>query len=71
MMSRRRAAKTGCSSARGPPEKRLAAITSLIQSATLNGLDLYAYLKDVLDRLPTQRASAIDQFLPHRWSSRS
>lgn len=27
---------------------------SLIQSAKLNGLDPYAYLKDVLQRLPTQ-----------------
>ena len=32
--------------------KRAAAIMSLIQSARLNGLDPYAYLKDVLDRLP-------------------
>ena len=28
---------------------------SLIQSARLNGHDPYAYLKDVLTRLPTQR----------------
>ncbi len=38
--------------------QRAAAITSLIQSAKLNGHDPYAYLKDVLERLPTQRASA-------------
>jgi hypothetical protein len=38
---------------------------SLIQSARLNGHDPYAYLKDVLTRLPTQRASEIGQFLPH------
>lgn len=36
--------------------KRAAAIMSLIQSARLNGHDPYAYLKDVLTRLPTQRA---------------
>ncbi|MGF6222050.1 transposase [Pseudomonas sp. F-14 TE3482] len=47
--------------------KRAAAIMSLIQSARLNGHDPYAYLKDVLTRLPTQRASEIDQLLPHRW----
>jgi hypothetical protein len=29
--------------------------------------DPCAYLKDVLERLPTQRASAIDELLPHRW----
>ncbi|WP_265535473.1 transposase domain-containing protein, partial [Pseudomonas saponiphila] len=29
----------------------------------------YAYLKDVLTRLPTQRASEITELLPHRWVS--
>ncbi|MBN7118032.1 IS66 family transposase [Ectopseudomonas oleovorans] len=47
--------------------KRAAAIMSLIQSARLNGHDPYAYLKDVLTRLPTQRASEIAELLPHRW----
>lgn len=47
--------------------KRAAAIMSLIQSARLNGHDPYAYLKDVLTRLPTQRASEITELLPHRW----
>ncbi len=47
--------------------KRAAAIMSLIQSARLNGHDPYAYLKDVLTRLPTQRASEIEQLLPHKW----
>jgi len=41
----------------------------LIQSARLNGHEPYAYLKDVLTRLPTQRASDIDQLLPHQWVS--
>jgi hypothetical protein len=49
--------------------KRAAAIMSLIQSARLNGHDPYAYLKDVLTRLPTQRASEIEQLLPHKWVS--
>ncbi len=49
--------------------KRAAAIMSLIQSARLNGHDPYAYLKDVLIRLPTQRASEIGQLLPHQWVS--
>jgi transposase len=40
---------------------------SLIQSAKMNGHDPYAYLKDVLMRLPTQRASQIDELLPHIW----
>ncbi len=46
--------------------KRAAAIMSLIQSAWLNGHDPYAYLKDVLTRLPMQQASKIDQLLPHK-----
>jgi len=40
---------------------------SLIQSARLNGHDPYAYLKDVLTRLPTQRTSNIAQLLAHNW----
>ena len=48
--------------------KRGAAIMSLIQSAKLNEHDPYAYLKDVLTRLPTQRNSMIAQLLPHRWT---
>lgn len=47
--------------------QRAAAITSLIQSAKLNGLDPYAYLRDVLARLPTHKARDIDQLLPHLW----
>jgi len=49
--------------------KRAAAIMSLIQSARMNGHDPYAYLKDVLTRLPTQRAIEIEHLLPHRWRS--
>jgi hypothetical protein len=40
---------------------------SLIQSAKLNDLDPWAYLRDVLERLPTQPASRIRELLPHRW----
>jgi transposase len=49
--------------------QRGAAIMSLIQSARLNGHDPYAYLRDVLTRLPTQKNSAISELLPHRWKS--
>lgn len=44
-------------------------IMSLIQSARMNGHDPYAYLKDVLRRLPTQKSSEIEQLLPHQWMS--
>lgn len=47
--------------------QRAAAITSLIQSAKLNGHDPYVYLKDVLTRLPTHKDRDIDQLLPHVW----
>lgn len=42
-------------------------ILSLIQSAPMNRHDPYAYLNDVLTRLPTQRTSEMDQLLPHKW----
>jgi transposase len=48
--------------------KRAAAVMSLIQSAKLNNLDPWAYLKDVLERLPTQPAGRIDELLPHCWT---
>ena len=47
--------------------QRAAAVMSLIQSARLNGIDPYAYLKDVLLRLPTHQNSQIAELLPHRW----
>ena len=49
--------------------QRAAAIMSLIGSAKLNALDPYAYLKDVLERLPTQPHRRIEELLPHRWQS--
>jgi transposase len=48
--------------------KRAAAVMSLIHSARINGRDPYAYLRDVLERLPTQRASQIRELLPPRWA---
>ena len=42
-------------------------IPSIIQSAKLNGLDPYAYLSDVLKRLPTQKVTQIEELLTHRW----
>ena len=47
--------------------QRAAAIYSLVQTAKLNGHDPWAYLKDVLTRLPTHMNSRIDELLPHRW----
>ncbi|MEX3639944.1 transposase, partial [Paraburkholderia sp. BR14427] len=47
--------------------QRAAAIMSLLRSAQLNGHEPHAYLKDVLTRLPTHRASDVATLLPHRW----
>ena len=47
--------------------QRAAAVMSLVHSARLNGHDPYAYIRDVLERLPTQAASRIGELLPHRW----
>ena len=47
--------------------QRAAAVMSLVQSAKLNGHDPFAYLKDVLTRLPAHKASRIEELLPHRW----
>ena len=49
--------------------QRAAAVMSLIQSARLNGHDPYAYLQDVLQRLPTHKNHQIADLLPHRWQS--
>ena len=49
--------------------KRAAAVMSLIQSARLNGHDPYRYLRDILEKLPTQPASRIGELLPHSWMS--
>ena len=50
--------------------QRAAAVMTLVNSARLNGHDPYAYMKDVLERLPTHKMSAIGELLPHRWQPR-
>jgi transposase len=47
--------------------QRAAIVMSLVQSAKLNGHDPWAYLRDVLERLPRHPNSRIDELLPHRW----
>lgn len=49
------------------PGQRAAVSTSLVQSAKMCGHDPHAYLRDVLQRLPTQLNSCIEILLPHRW----
>jgi hypothetical protein len=33
------------------------------------GLDTFAYLRDVLARLPTQPTERLEELLPHRWQA--
>jgi hypothetical protein len=40
---------------------------SLIQTARLHGIDPYAYLRDVLERLPLTPTSQIGSPLPAAW----
>jgi transposase len=49
--------------------QRAAIVMSLVQSARMNGHDPWAYLRDVLQRLPTQRNSQLGELLPHRWTA--
>ena len=51
--------------------ERAACIMSLIATAKANGHDPYAYLKDVLTRLPTHPNREISDLLPHYWKPAS
>jgi transposase len=44
--------------------QRAAAIMSLVATAKANGVNPFAYLKEVLTRLPTHKDAAIDELLP-------
>lgn len=48
--------------------QRGANVMTLIQSAKINGPDPQAYLRDVLERLPSARQSDLDDLLPHNWA---
>ncbi len=47
--------------------ERAANIMSLIESVKLNGHDAWAYIKDVLERLPTLKQRDLATLLPHNW----
>jgi transposase len=58
---------SGGAATSGRAGQRAAAIMSLVHLARINGHEPHAYLKDVMERLPTQQASQIGELLPHRW----
>ena len=47
--------------------QRAATVMSLVQSAKLNGLDPWAYLRDVLARIHSHPNHRLEELLPHRW----
>ena len=47
--------------------QRAAVVMSLVQSAKLNGLDPWAYLRDVLARIQSHPNRRLEELLPHRW----
>ena len=49
--------------------QRAAMVMSLLQSAKLHGHDPWAYLSDVLARLPGHPNRRIEELLPHRWTA--
>ena len=49
--------------------QRAAVVMSLVQSAKLNRIEPWVYLRDVLARIHSHPASRIDELLPHRWQS--
>jgi transposase len=47
--------------------KNAAILYSLIETCKLNGINSFAYLKDVLTRLPTTLNKDLNQLLPYNW----
>ena len=48
--------------------QRAAVVYSLIETCKLNGIEPFAYLRDILARLPTHPANRIDELLPYNWT---
>ena len=49
--------------------QKAAAIMILLHTARLNGHEPFVYLKNVLERLPTQPDRRIRDLLPYRWQA--
>jgi hypothetical protein len=49
--------------------KTAAVLFSFTATCKHLGIDTFAYLRDVLERLPTQSAEGLEDLLPHRWQT--
>jgi transposase len=49
--------------------QRAAALSTLIETAKLNGVDPEPYLRDILSRLATHPAQRLDELLPWNWAA--
>jgi transposase len=49
--------------------KTAAILYSFTASCKQQGIDTFAYLRDVLTRLPSQPAANLEELLPHRWQA--
>ena len=47
--------------------QRAAMVMRLVQSAKMNGVEPWAYLRDVLARIHSHPNSRIEELLPHCW----
>lgn len=47
-----------------------AIVLSFIESARMHALNPYAYLRDVLTRLPSAKSNNLDSLMPHSWQPR-
>ncbi|KPL51884.1 transposase [Prosthecomicrobium hirschii] len=46
----------------------LARAMTIIETAKMNGIDLQAYLADVLDRIHDHKINRLDELLPWNWA---
>jgi hypothetical protein len=49
--------------------KTAAVLFSFTATCKQQGIDTFAYLRDVFTRLPTYPADRLDELLPHRWQA--
>ena len=48
--------------------RTMAILRSFVSSCELNGVDPFAWFRDVLARIPSHSIQQLDGLLPHRWA---